>query len=153
MDFSALSWLDPWNTFGLHFTPNFPGVNEGPTDQGAPVRHELRGTATKSRSIGVGTIEGTITTFLCVNGMRADQIVSSYKARFGPSSARSVRLAGGGPVPTTGGLSFTGRFKVVDATGRFEDLEARGTMRGQFTCLPLRGKSSTCRRSRNPPHF
>ena len=136
----------PWNSFGLHFTPNYPGVDEGPTDRGASVRHELRGTVTKTRA-GTGRIEGTITTFLCENGARTDQIVSSYKAKFWPSRATSVRLVGGGPVPTTGGLSFTGRYKIVDGTGRFEDLESSGPMRGQFTCLPqslTRNRSASC---------
>ena len=137
----------PWNTFGLHFAPNYPGVNEGPRDQGAAVRHELRGTVTKTRSAGGGKIEGTITTFLCENGARTDQIVSRYKARFWRSSATSVRLAGGGPVPTTGGLSFTGRWETIDGTGRFADLEGRGSMRGQFSCLPqslTRNRTSSC---------
>ena len=28
-----------------------------------------------------------------------------------------------------------GRFKVIDGTGRFEDLTGRGSLIGQFTCL------------------
>lgn len=136
----------PWNSFGLHFTPNYPGISEGPTDRGAPVRHELRGTITKTKA-GTGRIEGTITTFLCENGVRTDRIVSSYKAKFWRSSATSVSLIGGGPVPTTGGLTFMGRYKVVDGSGRFEDLASNGRMRGQFTCLPqslTRNRKASC---------
>ena len=68
----------PWNSFGLHLDPNVPGVDEGATDRGAAVRHELRGTVTKSRPDGTGRIRGTITTYLCVNGVRTDHIVSRY---------------------------------------------------------------------------
>jgi hypothetical protein len=126
----------PWNSFGLHFEPDYPGVDEGADDKGASVRHELRGTVTKSKADGTGKIRGTITTFLCENGVRTDQIVSRYKAKFRPTSATSVPLTGGGPVPTTGGLALRGHFKIVDGTGRFEDLKGRGSMTGQLTCLP-----------------
>ncbi len=126
----------PWNSFGLHFEPDFPGVDEGAADRGAPVRHELRGTITKSRPNGTGKVRGTITTFLCENGVRTDQIVSRYKATFRPTAATSVPLVGGGPVPTSGGLELTGRFKIIDGTGRFERLKGHGAMIGQFTCLP-----------------
>lgn len=136
----------PWNSFGLHFTPDYPGVDEGATDRGASVRHELRGSVTRTKA-GTGTIAGTITTFLCENGARTDRIVSSYKAKFWRSTATSVQLAGGGPVPTTGGLAFVGRYKVVSGTGRFADLESNGRMRGQFTCLPqslMRNSKASC---------
>ena len=106
-----------------------------------------RGTVTRSRPGGVGRIEGTITTFLCENGARTDRIVTRYKAKFWPSSATSVRLIGGGPVPTTGGRTFSGRYEVVGGTGRFEDFESRGLMRGQFTCLPqslVRNAKASC---------
>lgn len=136
----------PWNSFGLHFEPDYPGVDEGATDRGAAVRHELRGTVTKSKPDGTGKVRGTITTYLCENGMRTDQIVSRYKADFSPTTATSVPLVGGGPVPTTGGLALHGKFKIIDGTGRFEDLKGHGTMIGQFSCLPQSlarlGKSS-----------
>ena len=137
----------PWNSFGLHFSPNYPGVNEGADDRGAPVRHELRGTVTQRKADGTGKITGTITTFLCENGVRTDQIVSRYKADFAPTSATSVPLTGGGPVPTTGGLALTGKFKVTDGTGRFEDLKGQGEMIGQLTCLQstlTRNAKSSC---------
>ncbi len=137
----------PWNSFGLHFEPDYPGVNEGATDQGASVRHELRGTVTKSTASGTGKVRGTVTTFLCENGMRTDQIVSRYKAKLRPTSATTVPLVGGGPVPTTGGLALAGKFKIVGGTGRFEDLEGRGRMIGQLTCLQstlTRNAASSC---------
>jgi hypothetical protein len=143
---TCASAFPPWNTFGLHFDPDYPGVDEGPTDRGASVRYELRGTVTKSAPDGSGKVRGTITTFLCENGTRTDQIVSRYKAKVSPTSATSVPLVGGGPVPTTGGLAVMGRFKIVDGTGRFEGLAGQGGMIGQFTCLPQsltrNGKSS-----------
>ena len=125
----------PWNSFGLHFTPDLPGVDEGATDRGAPVRHELSGTVTKSKADGTGKVRGTITTYLCENGVRTDRIVSRFRAKLAPTSTTSVPLQGGGPVPTTGGLALRGKFKVVGGTGRFEDLAGRGTLTGQLTCL------------------
>ena len=144
---TCASAFPPWNTFGLHFEPDYPGVEEGATDQGASARYELRGRVTKSKPDGTGKVRGTITTFLCENGMRTDQIVSRYKARFAPTSGTSVPLAGGGPVPTSGGLALTGKFKIVDGTGRFEDLRGHGRMIGQFTCLAStlsRNTASSC---------
>ncbi len=132
---TCASAFPPWNSFGLHFEPDYPGVDEGPTDRGASVRHELRGTVTKSKRDGTGKVRGTIATYLCEAGQRTDQIVSRYKARFTPTSATSVPLVGGGPVPTTGGLALTGRFKIVEGTGRFSRLKGHGRMIGQFTCL------------------
>lgn len=144
---TCASAFPPFNSFGLHFEPDFPGVDEGAGDRGASVRHELRGTVTKSRPNGTGKIRGTITTFLCENGVRTDQIVSRYKAKFRPTGATSVPLVGGGPVPTTGGLEVRGKFKIVDGTGRFEALKGHGTMIGQFTCLAqtlTRNAKSSC---------
>ena len=133
---TCASAFPPWNSFGLHFEPDLAGVDEGATDQGASVRHEISGTVTKARSNGTGKIRGTVTTYLCENGMRTDQIVSRYKAKLTPTTATSVALVGGGPVPTTGGLAITGKFKIVDGTGRFDELSGHGTMTGQLTCLP-----------------
>lgn len=134
---TCASGFPPWNSFGLHFEPDYPGVDEGATDQGASVRHELRGTVTKIKSDGSGKVRGTITTFLCEGNpaVRTDQIVSRYKAKFAPTAATSVPLVGGGPVTTTGGLAVSGKFKIIDGSGRFEDLKGHGRMIGQFTCL------------------
>ena len=46
-----------------------------------------------------------------------------------------VQVAGGGPVPTTGGLELSGRFRITGGTGRFEDLSGTGSLIGQLTCL------------------
>jgi hypothetical protein len=144
---TCASAFPPWNSFGLHFEPDYPGLDEGPTDQGASVRHELRGTVTKSKADGTGKVRGTITTFLCEGGVRTDQIVSRYMAKFSPTSATSVPLVGGGPVTTTGGLALGGKFKIIGGTGRFEDIKGHGRMIGQFTCLQstlTRNAKSSC---------
>ena len=52
---TCASAFPPWNSFGLHFEPDYPGVDEGAMDQGASVRHELRGTVTKVSPPVVGT--------------------------------------------------------------------------------------------------
>jgi len=122
----------PWNNVGLHLVPDLPGITDP-----ASVRHELEGTVTKVRTSGTGRIRGTVTTYLCVAGERQDRIVTSYKARFRPTVDTSVPLASN-PVPTKGGLEFDGRFKVRSGTGRFDDLEGRGTISGQFTRLGTR---------------
>jgi hypothetical protein len=144
---TCASAFPPWNSFGLHFEPDFPGVDEGATDQGASVRHEFRGTITKVRSDGTGKMRGTVTSFLCENGERTDQIVSRYKATFRPTGPAPVVLLGGGPVPSTGGLALSGRFKIVDGSGRFENLKGHGRMIGQLTCLPqslMRNQVDSC---------
>ena len=122
---TCASPFPPWNSLGLHFSPDYPGITDP-----ASVRHDLRGTATRR-----GRVVGTITSFLCEGGERTNQIVTSFRARFRHTSATQVPLQGGGPVPTTGGLELEGRFKVIDGTGRFEDLTGRGSLIGQFTCL------------------
>ncbi|HEV3402008.1 MAG TPA: hypothetical protein VG078_09340 [Acidimicrobiales bacterium] len=126
---TCASPFPPWNSFGLHFTPDYPGIADP-----ASVRHEFEGTVTYA-SGNRGTIRGTITSYLCEGGVRTDQIVVSYQAAFAPTSARSVPLLGGGPVPTTGGLVFRGGAHIVGGTGRFADLRGGGTLMGQFTCL------------------
>jgi hypothetical protein len=83
-----------------------------------------------------GRVTGTITSYLCENGVRTDQIHTVFNAVILPTSATSVPLAGGGPVPTTGGLAFVGSAIVVGGTGRFADMRGGGTITGQFTCLP-----------------
>ena len=144
---TCASAFPPWNSFGLHFEPDYPGVDEGAMDQGASVRHEVRGTVTKIRSNGTGKIRGTVTTFLCENGVRTDRIVSRYKANVRPTAAAPVPLIGGGPVPSTGGLAINGKFKIVDGTGRFDSLKGHGRMIGQLTCLPqslMRNGKASC---------
>ncbi len=126
---TCASPFPPWNSFGLHFTPDYPVISDP-----ASVRHEFQGRVTYA-SGNRGAIEGTITSYLCEGGVRTDQIVVSYQAAFSPTSARSVPLLGGGPVPTTGGLAFRGGGVIVRGTGRFAGLQGGGALMGQFTCL------------------
>jgi hypothetical protein len=128
---TCASPFPPWNSFGLHFAPDYPGITDP-----ASVRHEIEGTVVSvNRSGTVGVVRGTITSYLCQNGVRTDQIVSSFTALFQPTSVTSVTLVGGGPVPTTGGLALSGAFTIVGGTGRFADLRGGGSLTGQFTCL------------------
>ncbi|HEX2192198.1 MAG TPA: hypothetical protein VHH09_03315 [Acidimicrobiales bacterium] len=128
---TCASPFPPWNSFGLQFDPGYPGITDP-----ASVRHEIEGTVVLVNRSGTrGIVRGTITTYLCENGVRTDQIVSSFTATFQPTSATSVPLVGGGPVPTSGGLSLTGGFTITGGTGRFADLRGGGSMIGQFTCL------------------
>jgi hypothetical protein len=126
---TCASPFPPWNSFGLHFTPDYPGITDP-----ASVRHEFEGTVTHA-SGNRGAVQGTITSYLCEGGVRTDQIVVSFQAAFSPTSVQSVPLLGGGPVPTTGGLAFRGGVQIVGGTGRFADLQGGGTLMGQFTCL------------------
>jgi hypothetical protein len=136
---TCASAFPPWNSFGLHFDPDYPGINDqpgGPAGRsGASVRHEFRGVVTRAGPGRRGTVRGTITTFLCEGGVRTNRIVTSFRARFRPTSRTLVPLTGGGPVPTTGGLAFKGRFEVIGGTGRFRDLTGRGSLIGQFSCF------------------
>ena len=139
---TCASPFPPWNSLGLHFDPDYPGITDP-----ASVRHEVRGTVTQVKAGGRGKIEGTISTYLCVGGVRADQIITSYKATFEPTAATQLPLIGGGPVPTTGGLAVDGRFKVIDGTGRFENLSSHGSITAQLTCLPAtltRNNTTSC---------
>ena len=128
---TCASPFPPWNNVGLQFDPDYPGLNDP-----ASVRHEFQGTVISASPSGErGVVRGTITSYLCENGVRTDQIVSRFTAVIRPTSATSVLLAGGGPVPTTGGLELTGQFHIVGGTGRFEDLSGHGALTAQFTCL------------------
>lgn len=138
---TCASAFPPWNSFGLNFTPDYPGISDP-----ASVRHEFEGTVV-SVSGGRGVIRGTITSYLCENGVRTDQIVTGFAALFSPTSAASVPLRGGGPVPTTGGLEFRGSAWIISGTGRFQDLTGGGLLIGQFTCLAstlMRNGAANC---------
>ncbi len=128
---TCASPFPPWNSLGLQFAPDYPGITDP-----ASVRHEIEGTMIFANRSGTqGVVRGTITSYLCENGVRTDQIVSSFTAVFQPTSATAVPLAGGGPVPTTGGLALTGGFSITGGTGLFQDLRGGWSMIGQFTCL------------------
>ena len=129
---SCASAFPPWNNVGLHFNPDYPGIADP-----ASVRHEFEGRVTRLNRNTHGTIEGTVRTYLCVNGERQDQIVTSYRANFRPTSRTSVELESS-PVPTKGGLAFSGHFRVIGGTGRFADLTGHGAIKGQFTRLGTR---------------
>ncbi|MDQ4132934.1 MAG: hypothetical protein M3179_06925 [Actinomycetota bacterium] len=126
---TCASPFPPWNSFGLQFTPDYPGVTDP-----ASVRHEFEGTVTQG-SGNRGAVAGTIISYLCQNGVRTDQIRLAFRAQFAPTTATSVPLAGGGPVPTTGGLAFSGGANIIGGTGRFADMRGGGNLIGQFTCL------------------
>jgi hypothetical protein len=128
---TCASPFPPWNSFGLHFTPDYPGITDP-----ASVRHEIEGTVVQANRSGtIGVVRGTVTSYLCENGVRTDQIRTSFTAVFRATSVTSVPLLGGGPVPTTGGLALTGAFTITGGTGRFQDLRGGGSLIGQFTCL------------------
>lgn len=129
----------PFNDVGLDFSPDFPGVEDP-----APIRSVIEGEVTSvSKSGKGGTIEGTITSFRCVDGEETDKIVASFESDFRETS-RSQETLRGGTVQTTGGLMLTnGTFEIIEGTGTFDTLTGSGKVRGQFTCLP-----STLKRNR-----
>ncbi len=131
----------PFNEVGLEFSPDFPGLEDP-----APIRSVVEGTVTDVNPSGGGTIEGSITTFLCENGEETDQIVTSFSARFRPTPDDQVVLMGG-TLETTGGLALNGKFTITEATGQFEGLTGEGRLRGQLTCLPVtlvRNEATDC---------
>ena len=131
----------PFNDVGLSFTPDLHGLEDP-----APIRSVVEGTVMHTNAAGGGTVEGTITTFLCENGEETDQVVVSFRSRFRPTSDNEVVLTGG-TVVTTGGLALKGRFTFVDGTGRFAGLSGQGSLQGQFTCLPttlVRNEAADC---------
>lgn len=114
----------PFNDVGLDFRPDYPGVDDDGT---AAVRHRAEGTVTQVQG-DRGTIEGTITTVLCVteNGVQTESehvIVTEYRARYRRVSDNEVQL--------------TGRFAIspTRSTGTFEDLTGHGSIKAILTCL------------------
>ncbi len=116
----------PFNDLGLDFRPDYPGVDDD--DGTAPVRHRVAGTITDVRG-DRGTVQGTITSVLCVPGPDGTQvesdnvIVTQFQARYRRVSDNEVQV--------------TGRFEISPtlSTGTFEGLEGRGSLKGIFTCL------------------
>ncbi len=115
----------PFNEIGLDFKPDYPGVDDGTGT--AAVRHRAEGTVTSVKG-DRGTIEGTITSVLCVteNGVRTESeqvIVTDYQAKYRRTSDNEVQL--------------TGRFTIspTRSTGTFEDLTGRGSLKAILTCL------------------
>lgn len=115
----------PFNEIGLDFTPDYPGIDD--TTGTAAVRHRAEGTITSAKG-DRGTIEGTITSVVCVteNGVRTesdDVIVTDYRAKYRRTSDNEVQL--------------TGRFTIspTRSTGTFEDLTGHGSIKAILTCL------------------
>jgi len=115
----------PFNDIGLDFRPDYPGVDD--EDGTAAVRHRAEGTVTRLNG-DRGTIEGTLTTVLCVteNGVQTETdhvIVSDYRAKFRRTSDNEVQL--------------TGRFVIspTESTGTFEGLTGGGSLKAILTCL------------------
>jgi hypothetical protein len=114
-----------FNDVGLNFSPDYPGVDDD--DGTAPVRHHVEGTVT-SVDGDTGTIEGKITTVLCVpsNGTQVESehvIVSYFQAEFQRVSDNSLEISG------------TFEISPTESTGTFEGLEGHGSIMGAFTCL------------------
>lgn len=119
----------PFNDIGLNFIPDYPGVDDD--DGTAYVRHRFAGTVTSSFGGGVaGTIQGTLTTVLCVPGTSptghvasGHVIVSSVTASIQRVSDNDLRVSGG----------F--QFSPTQSTGTFQDMVGGGRFEGRFTCL------------------
>lgn len=117
----------PFNEIGLDFRPDYPGIDDATGT--AAVRHHAEGTITSLRDDGdSGTIEGTITSVVCVteDGVRTesdDVIVTDYRAQFRRTSDNEVQLTG----------RFT--FSPTRSTGTFEDLTGGGSLKAILTCL------------------
>ncbi len=111
----------PFNDKALNFTPDYPGITDP-----AAVRFLVEGTVTKTMQSGErGTVEGTITTFLCENGQEGDQIFIEFEAQFVVTSENVATVEG--------------TFRITGGTGRFENITGSGSFTGDpgFTCLPV----------------
>lgn len=116
----------PFNEIGLDFRPNYPSIDDATGT--AAVRHRAEGTVTSVKKNGRGTIEGTITSVLCVteNGVRTESdnvIVTDYRAKYRRTSDNEIKLTG----------RFT--FSPTRSTGTFEDLTGGGSLKAILTCL------------------
>lgn len=108
----------PFNELGLDFSPNYPGVDDD-ADGTAAVRHRVEGTVTEVKG-DRGTIEGTITSVLCVteDGKRVESenvIVTHFVAKYRRASDNE--------------LALTGQFRISPtlSTGTFAGLEGHGS--------------------------
>ena len=112
----------PFNDTALDFSPDYPGIEDP-----ASVRHFVEATLTPTHG-NQGTVEGEITTILCVNG---------------EESKNQLFIAFEGTYKQTGGeVRFTGTFEITGGTGVFKDITGGGTITGVFTCLASR--EATC---------
>jgi len=116
-----------FNDVGLNFIPDYPGVDDD-ADGTAPVRHIVQGAVTEVNG-DRGTIEGTITTVLCVTGADGkrtesnNKIVTNFTTKYRQASDNELRL--------------TGTFEIspTASTGTFLGLEGRGSFKAILTCL------------------
>lgn len=109
----------PFNDTSLDFNPDYPGIEDP-----APTRHFIRGSITSVDEGGeTGTVEGTITTILCVDGEESENtITTAFVGRFVRKSDNELRIVG--------------TYEIVGGTGVFEDLRGSGKISGSLTCLP-----------------
>jgi hypothetical protein len=109
----------PFNDTSLEFSPDYPGIEDP-----ASTRHFVEGTVTEvDPSDRTGTIEGTITTILCLGGEESENtITTGFRARFVRTSDNQLRLVG--------------RYEITGGTGVFADLSGSGRIKGSLTCLP-----------------
>lgn len=110
----------PHNDTALVMKPHYPGV-----DSPDAVRHHVEGTVTELTELNGrrGTIEGTITTVHCEDGVETDEIVFDYQTRF-KQSTNFLRF-------------IAGTWDVAGGTGKFSGLEGEGSLQGGLTCLDL----------------
>lgn len=108
----------PFNDTSLDFNPDYPGIEDP-----ASTRHFVEGTITDLDPSGqTGTIEGTITTILCLNGRESRHtITTTFEGRFRVASDNELRIVGS--------------YQIAGGTGVFRDLTGSGTIRGSLTCL------------------
>lgn len=107
----------PFNDKALNFNPDYPGLEDP-----APVRHFIEGTIGQVDG-DRGTLDGTLTTILCVDGDEsAHQIFSTFHGRFKQVSDNELRVRG--------------TFEITGGTGMFEDIRGGGSIKGSLTCLP-----------------
>lgn len=112
----------PFNDTALDFTPDFPG-----TEDPASVRHFVEVTLTPTQG-NKGTIEGDITTILCVNGEESEnRLFITFEGTY---------------KQTAGEVRFQGTFEITGGTGVFADITGAGTITGALTCLA--GRGATC---------
>ena len=112
----------PFNDTALDFSPDFPGIEDP-----ASVRHFVDVALTPTQG-NKGTIEGEITTILCLDGQESEN---------------QLFIAFEGTYKQTGGeVRFQGTFEITGGTGVFEDITGEGTITGALTCLASR--EATC---------
>lgn len=119
----------PFNDIGLNFIPDYPGVDDD--DGTAYVRHRFAGTVTSSSGGGAsGSIQGTLTTLLCVPGSSPTGYVASGHVLVSHVTAAIQRVS-------QNDLRVSGGFQIspTQSTGTFRDMIGGGRLEGRFTCL------------------